>query len=120
MGAIPKFAPVLVVDGVIREMKRAEFTDRETGVVSDRGRSVIMLTSQGFTEISVSQEDNRVEVPDLGERWIAFVELSEWNMQGRSGTKLTYVAPVSPAHLEDMLKYVGGSVTVQTPATANK
>lgn len=105
MGAIPKFAPVFIVDGVVRDWEKVDFTDRETGVVRDNGRKVILLTSQGFTEIKIGTdpEDVRVEIPTIGQRWIVFAELSEWTMNGRAGTTLTYAAPVSRDHLVDML-----------------
>lgn len=104
MGAIPKFAPIYIVDGVVRDSDKVDFLDRETGVVRDNGRKVTVLTAQGFTEIKISAEDSSVPMPALGDRWIVFAELSEWVVNGRSGSTLTYAAPVTREHLADMMK----------------
>lgn len=116
MGAIPKFAPLFIVDGVVRDSEHVEFTDRDTGVVRDNGRKVILLTAQGFTEVKISADDGHVKIPAEGTRVIWFCELSEWAMNGRTGTTLTYAADVSRSHLEDMAK----ALPAETAATGTK
>lgn len=100
--AVPRFAPVLIVDGVIRESRVREFTDRETGVVQPRGRVAILQTSRGFVEVAFGNDDNDVLLRE-GQRMTCFVELSEWSMaNGRSGSTLTYADMVTRGHLEEI------------------
>ena len=122
MGAIPKFAPLFIVDGVVRDWEKVDYTDRDTGVVRDNGRKVIMLTSQGFTELKIGTdpEDVRVEIPAIGTRWIVFAELSEWTMNNRAGTTLTYAAPVTQKHLQGMIDDIAPAAPAQSPAPAGK
>lgn len=115
MAAIPKFAPILIVDGAVREVSDSTYTDPETAQVRDNGRKVILLTAQGFIEVKVSPDiDFRTLQIVNGDRFIAFVELSEWAVNGKTGSTLKFVSLVTPEHLAEM-----GAAVSPKPAKAS-
>ena len=100
--AVPRFAPLVMVDGIIREVSDRDYTDRETGVVQDRGRKVILQTGRGFIEVVVGTDDARVPLV-VETRWTVFCELSEWTLDnGRGGCTLKYADHVTRGHLKEI------------------
>lgn len=102
--AIPKFAPLVIIDGIVREISIQTFKEKGSEVATYRGRKVVLLTGRGFVEVKFQPDDDDVIVKE-GDRLICFTELSEWKMDsGNSGSTLTYGGPVTTDHLEEMIK----------------
>lgn len=99
--AIPRFSPRLIVQGDVREVTRRNYTDQATGSVEYRGRKVILQTPRGFIEVNLSVDQEHIE-PVMDDTVLWWVELSEWNMNGRGGSTLAFSADVSPADLDKL------------------
>jgi len=110
--AIPKFAPLVIVDGIVREISTREFTDRDKGTTEYRGRKVILMTGRGFIEIAFGAEDDHVQVVD-DQRLTVFCTLSEWKMtNGNAGATLTFADHVTRDHLTEISKSLPEPVKV--------
>ena len=90
--------PQVIVVGLLREVKRVEFVNRETGVVEARGRKLTILTEVGFLEVSAPVAYDRLPFEELVGREFGCVALfREWSFNGRTGTTVLFERMLSQA-----------------------
>lgn len=100
--AIPKFAPLVIVDGIVRDVSIQTFAEKGSTEKTYRGRKAILQTGRGFIEIKLKPEDDSLILRE-GDRLTCFTELSEWKMDGgNSGSTLTFGGLVTVEHLEEI------------------
>lgn len=112
--------PVVILDCVVSGVERVTFTNRDTGVVEDRGRKVTVQTGQGPElefKVPVAADDVVFEV---GTQALINVEYSEWSFtddsgRDRSGSTMKYHSHVTAAQMDRWL----GLVKSQARAAAS-
>jgi hypothetical protein len=108
--------PVILLDCVIGSVSRDVYTDRETGVVSDRGRKLSVQTAQGpELEVKVPADFDVIEFP-VGVNVLLNAEYSEWRLDsGKEGSSMKFAGFVGA----DQLDRWRGVVQAQAKAAAS-
>lgn len=106
--------PQALAWGTVREVKRQEFVNRETGVVEQRGRRVTLLTTAGFLTMSVPITFDKIPFEDFaGQSIAAIIVLRDWSFNNQKGTAYIFERFVTMADLEAIAAVVP---TAEVPA----
>lgn len=107
--------PVIVLDIVAVSIERDMYTDRETGVVEDRGRKLLGQTAQGpELVVKVPADFDRIEF-EAGKNYLINVEYSEWRLDsGKEGSSMKFAGFVNA----DQADRWRGVVQAQTKVAA--
>lgn len=95
--------PVIVLDSVVSDVVRDVYTDRETGVVTDKGRKLVLQTgapNSDLLEVKVPEPAFSGVVFVPGEHVLINAEYLEWDMDGRRGSTMRFHSFVTVAQVE--------------------
>lgn len=81
--------PVLLGVGTVREVRKSEFLDKETGEYQDRGFKVTVLSRAGLFEFNLPVSEP-VEAFPLGAPVVVWLRYKSWNFRGRDGVSLIF------------------------------
>jgi hypothetical protein len=81
--------PVVLAVGVVREITRKEFVNRDSGEVEDRGHVVTVLTRVGFLQFNLPL-GFAPALFEVGSPCVAWLRYRSWEFNGRQGVTLVF------------------------------